>query len=59
MDAVSDEGVIMGISHKVYPVYGVQFHPEAVLTECGLELLENFTAICREWREDHAYHQSA
>lgn len=59
VDAVSDEGVIMGISHRVYPVYGVQFHPEAVLTECGLELLENFITICREWREEHAYHQSA
>ncbi|MCI8823254.1 MAG: aminodeoxychorismate/anthranilate synthase component II [Lachnospiraceae bacterium] len=52
VDAVSGEGVIMGISHRRFPVYGVQFHPEAVLTEYGPELLENFTWICRKWRGD-------
>ena len=52
VDAVSGEGVIMGISHRRLPVYGVQFHPEAVLTEYGPELLENFTWICRKWRGD-------
>lgn len=33
---------IMGIKHKHYPIEGVQFHPEAILTEMGLELLKNF-----------------
>lgn len=33
---------IMAISHREYPVYGLQFHPEAVLTEHGLQLLDNF-----------------
>ena len=42
VDAVSDDGAVMGISHKALPLYGVQFHPEAVLTEYGHELLENF-----------------
>lgn len=58
-DAVSEDGVIMGISHRSYPVYGVQFHPEAVLTECGLELLGNFGKICREWRDVHENHKRA
>ncbi|WP_251352789.1 anthranilate synthase component II [Hominisplanchenecus murintestinalis] len=59
IDAVSEEGVIMGISHRIYPVYGVQFHPEAVLTEYGKELLENFGRICREWRDVHADYKNA
>ncbi|KOA18480.1 anthranilate synthase component 2 [Clostridium homopropionicum DSM 5847] len=36
------DGVIMGIKHKEYLVEGVQFHPEAELTECGHEMLKNF-----------------
>ena len=49
VDARSEDGVIMGIHHKIYPIYGVQFHPEAVLTEYGHELLKNFTQICKGW----------
>lgn len=41
VSATSEEGEVMGIYHNVYPISGVQFHPEAYLTECGLELLEN------------------
>jgi anthranilate synthase/aminodeoxychorismate synthase-like glutamine amidotransferase len=40
--ARSDSGVIMALKHREYPVYGVQFHPESILTEHGKELLKNF-----------------
>lgn len=46
--ARTKEGEIMGLRHKKYMIEGVQFHPEAVLTECGHELLKNFIALARE-----------
>ncbi|SMB96339.1 aminodeoxychorismate synthase, glutamine amidotransferase subunit [Desulfonispora thiosulfatigenes DSM 11270] len=45
--ARSSDGVIMGIRHKKYKIEGVQFHPEAHLTECGHDLLRNFIKICK------------
>lgn len=46
--SVTDDGVIMGIEHNEYPIHGVQFHPEAELTECGHSILANFICICKE-----------
>ncbi len=40
--ARSDSGLIMGLAHKHLPVFGVQYHPEAILTENGLTLLRNW-----------------
>jgi anthranilate synthase/aminodeoxychorismate synthase-like glutamine amidotransferase len=43
--ARSDSGVIMALKHRQYPVYGVQFHPESILTEHGKDLLKNFLSV--------------
>jgi len=43
--AWTNDGVIMAIEHIRLPVYGVQFHPESILTECGYELLGNFLRL--------------
>jgi anthranilate synthase/aminodeoxychorismate synthase-like glutamine amidotransferase len=40
--AETDNGIIMGMQHRDYPLMGVQFHPESVLTESGKQLLKNF-----------------
>jgi anthranilate synthase/aminodeoxychorismate synthase-like glutamine amidotransferase len=40
--AHSDSGVIMGVRHRAYPIEGVQFHPESILTSVGKDLLRNF-----------------
>ena len=39
------EGEVMGIKHKEYPIYGVQFHPESILTEEGPKIIGNFLRI--------------
>ena len=43
--AASDDGCIMAIRHKERPVYGIQFHPESVLTPQGMKMIENFLNI--------------
>ncbi len=43
--AFTEQGEIMGVRHKDYPVYGVQFHPESILTTYGPRLLKNFLEI--------------
>lgn len=43
--AFTDHGEIMGLSHREYPVYGVQFHPESILTKFGTRILQNFLEI--------------
>ncbi len=43
--AWTDEGEIMGVRHKTWPLHGVQFHPESFLTEEGPKLLQNFVEM--------------
>ncbi|MGB6104086.1 MAG: aminodeoxychorismate/anthranilate synthase component II [Pusillimonas sp.] len=43
--AQTDDGEIMGVRHKTLPIYGVQFHPESVLSEHGHALLKNFLTL--------------
>jgi anthranilate synthase/aminodeoxychorismate synthase-like glutamine amidotransferase len=43
--AETDEDIIMGMQHRSYPLMGVQFHPESVLTDSGKQLLKNFLSL--------------
>ncbi|MGE5693049.1 MAG: anthranilate synthase component II [Candidatus Zixiibacteriota bacterium] len=47
VSATADDGEIMGLRHRVYPIEGVQFHPESFLTSCGRALLENFVKMVK------------
>jgi len=43
--AYSPDGLVMALEHELYPIYGVQFHPESVLTPAGHEIISNFLAL--------------
>ena len=46
--AWTPDGEIMGLKHRDHETWGVQFHPESVLTRPGLKLIENFLVLCRQ-----------
>ncbi len=50
--AESEDGLIMGLSHREFPLHGVQFHPESIASEHGSTLFSNFLAIAREWNDN-------
>ncbi len=43
--AETDDGIVMGLRHRILETHGVQFHPESILTDSGRNLLQNFLAI--------------
>jgi anthranilate synthase/aminodeoxychorismate synthase-like glutamine amidotransferase len=45
--AETKEKEIMGLEHRKYPIYGVQFHPESILTQSGKEILRNFLKMAK------------
>ncbi|MGL4991056.1 MAG: anthranilate synthase component II [Sarcina sp.] len=47
ISALSSDNVVMGVRHKLYDIEGVQFHPEAALTEFGHDILKNFIERCK------------
>ena len=50
--AVTDDGEIMAVEHRDYPVYGLQFHPESVMTPQGLQMIENFINYAKALKEN-------
>lgn len=52
--ARSEDGQIMGIEHREFPVHGVQFHPESISSENGHAILQNFLTIARDFNSERA-----
>ena len=52
VNARTAENEIMGVRHKEYPIHGVQFHPESILTRHGKELLKNFLSLSADFHAE-------
>ncbi|WP_439499072.1 anthranilate synthase component II [Bosea sp. (in: a-proteobacteria)] len=49
IEAATEDGLIMALSHRELPVHGVQFHPESIASEHGATILRNFLTIAERW----------
>jgi anthranilate synthase component 2 len=47
------DGLIMGLAHRTFPMHGVQFHPESILSQHGHRIIANVLDIAREWNTAH------
>jgi anthranilate synthase component 2 len=52
IEAESDDGLIMALSHRELPVHGVQFHPESIASEHGATILRNFLDLAERWQSE-------
>ena len=43
--AETDNGLIMALEHKTFPIFGVQFHPESIVTDYGMDIVKNFLMV--------------
>ncbi len=46
--AATADGEVMAVQHEIYPIYGVQFHPESIMTPDGKQMLSNFISLQRQ-----------
>ncbi|WP_341348932.1 aminodeoxychorismate/anthranilate synthase component II [Sulfobacillus thermosulfidooxidans] len=57
--AKSSDGTVMAIRHRSYPIFGIQFHPESVLTPLGMDILKNFLELSEaaqsHYQGEHRY----
>jgi anthranilate synthase component II len=51
--AETDDGVVMGLSHRSVPLHGVQFHPESIASDHGHRILQNFLDLAADWNRKH------
>ena len=49
--AEAENGTIMGLQHREYPLHGIQFHPESVMTKAGPKIIENWLSLV--WNDEH------
>lgn len=56
ISAESDEGLIMGVEHRDRPAYGVQFHPESIMSEQGRQILRNFLDLAQAFHQRRRAH---
>lgn len=57
--AETEDGLIMGLRHREFPVHGVQFHPESIASEHGATMFGNFLTLADEWNRAHRPRMSA
>jgi anthranilate synthase/aminodeoxychorismate synthase-like glutamine amidotransferase len=47
--ATNDDDLILAVEHEQCPIYGIQFHPESILTPHGMQVIKNFTELALDW----------